>query len=78
MNSIYNKPSFYAHAINGILLLFSIIILYINYSKISKEEPYKIIILILLFSIAIGVHGLSHLGLEKEYNFNPLKKIIPS
>jgi len=77
MNSIYNKPSFYAHIINGLLLLFSIIILYINYSKISKEEPYKIIILILLFSIAIGVHGLSHLGLEKEYNFNPLKKINP-
>jgi len=77
MNNIYQNPSFYAHIINGLLLLFAIIILCTNYSKISKVEPYKIIILILLFSISIGIHGLSHLGLEKEYNYNPLKKINP-
>jgi hypothetical protein len=65
-------PSFYAHIINGIVLLIAVIILLKNYKKISNLEPYKIIILTLIFSICIGVHGLSHLGLEKNYNYNPM------
>ena len=27
--------------------------------------------LMLLFSIALGVHGLSHLGLERVYGYDP-------
>lgn len=72
MENIYLIPSFYAHVINGILIFIAIIVLYKNYSKISRLEPYKLIILILIFSIGIGLHGLSHQGLEKNYNFNPL------
>ena len=64
-------PSFYAHIINTVLIIFAIIILYKNYSKISRLEPYKLLILILLFTLVIGVHGISHLGLEKIYGFNP-------
>lgn len=71
---MYNIPSFYAHIINGLLLLFACIVLYKNYAKINSLEPYKIIILTLLFSISIGIHGLSHLGLEKIYNYNPLNR----
>ena len=66
-------PSLYAHIINGILLLVAIIILFKNYSSIKNMEKYKVITLILLFSIAVGVHGLSHLGLEKGYGYNPLQ-----
>jgi hypothetical protein len=40
-----------------------------NYSKISNLEPYKLISLTLLFSLTVGIHGLSHLGLETKYNF---------
>jgi len=72
MQSIFFVPSFYAHVINGILILIAIIVLYKYYSKISRLEPYKLVILILMFSIVIGLHGLSHQGLEKNYNFNPL------
>ena len=75
MNKIYLFPSFYAHIINGFLLLAAFIMLYQNYSKISKIEPYKMITLFLLFSIGVGVHGLSHLGLEKKYEYNPLSFI---
>ena len=71
MENIYFVPSFYAHVINGILTFIALIVLYKYYSKISRLEPYKLIILILAFSIAIGLHGLSHQGLEKNYNFNP-------
>jgi hypothetical protein len=32
----------------------------------------KKIYIVLLFSIASGVHGLSHLGLENLYQYNPM------
>ena len=68
MNKIYFIPSIYAHIINGLLLFAALILLYKNYSKIRNLDPYSLIILTLLFSISIGIHGLSHLGLEKVYN----------
>ena len=66
-------PSFYAHVINGILLLVAFSLLLQNYRSINHIDKYKLIILVLLFSIATGVHGLSHLGLEKNYGYNPLQ-----
>ena len=72
MGNIYNFPSFYAHVINGILMLIAIILLYRNYYSVKRLEPYKQILLVLLFSMAIGIHGLTHLGLETVYGYNPL------
>lgn len=72
MENMYRIPSFYAHVLNGILLFIALIVLFKNYSKINKIDTYKIVILLLLFSIGIGIHGISHQGLEKNYNFNPL------
>jgi hypothetical protein len=66
------SPSLYAHVINAVLLLTAVILLLSNYSKIKNIDPYKKIMLILLFSIVIGVHGLSHLGLESVYGYNPM------
>jgi hypothetical protein len=68
-------PSFYAHVINGILLLVAFILLCQNYRSIINMDKYRLILLVLLFSIATGVHGLSHLGLEKTYGYNPLQVI---
>jgi hypothetical protein len=69
---IYNTPSFYAHIINGLFLLIAFILLYKYYSQIKNLDPYKLIIITLFFSIGVGVHSLSHLGLEKTYGYNPL------
>ena len=69
---IYKTPSFYAHIINGLFLFVAFILLFKHYSQLEKLEPYKKITLVLIFSICIGVHGLSHLGLEKIYGYNPL------
>lgn len=69
---VYFSPSLYAHVINAILLLTAVILLFSNYSKIIQLNPYKKIILVVLFSIMIGVHGLSHLGLESTYGYNPM------
>lgn len=74
MNKIYLIPSFYSHIINGVFLFIAFILLYKDHSKISQLEPYKLISLMLLFSISIGIHGLTHLGLEKGYD-NPMSII---
>jgi hypothetical protein len=70
--NILLKPSLYAHVLNGLFLLFSFILL-LQYSNNKRENYYKILIIYLLFSIAIGIHGISHFGLEVIYNYNPLQ-----
>jgi hypothetical protein len=49
-----------------------------NFSYLEKMMPEKKINTLLLFSIAAGVHGLSHIGLESVYNYNPLGFIARS
>ena len=68
-------PSFFAHIINGVLLLLAIFVLYKNYSLIKNVDKYKLIMMILVFSIAIGIHGLSHLCMETIYGYYPFKVI---
>ena len=70
--NIFLAPSFYAHIFNGFLLFIGVLIFAFHYKAILKTDPYKLVIFIFIFSIAIGIHGLSHMGLEKLYNFNPL------
>lgn len=65
-------PSFSAHVINAILMVAAVVVAYINFSVLKKLDPYKLIMIFLVFSIAVGIHGISHLGLEKVYGFNPL------
>ena len=78
MGNIFIFPSFYANIINGILMLIAIILLYRNYSAVKRLEPYKQIMLVLLFSMAIGIHGLTHLGLETVYGYNPMRIFLHS
>jgi hypothetical protein len=73
METVYLTPSFYTHVANGILVFAAIIYLYCNYNTIKSVDYYKKLVLILLFSVALGIHGLSHLGLEYVYNFNPIQ-----
>jgi hypothetical protein len=61
--------------INGTTLLVAFILLVTNYSKIRNVEPYKLVLLTLLFSLATGVHGLSHMGLEHIYHYNPIQQL---
>jgi hypothetical protein len=65
-------PSILAHVVNGIVLLIAIILFFRYYTKMDNN---KIVFATLLLSIAIGIHGLSHLGLEMHYGYNLLKII---
>ena len=69
---LYEAPSFYAHVLNGILLAVAVILLYRHASILTRMGPLSMIGLVLLLSVSVGVHGLSHMGLERVYGYSPL------
>jgi membrane-associated PAP2 superfamily phosphatase len=64
-------PSILAHMLSGAFMLVALFCLVTCYPKLRKLGLYEGLVLTLLFSIAIGLHGVSHLGLEKQYGYNP-------
>jgi hypothetical protein len=68
-------PSFNSLFLTGILILSIFIIFVMNFNKIMTLGFYQKITLLSIITIAIGVHGLIHLGLEVHYGFNPYKWI---
>ncbi len=72
MDLVYYAPSFYAHILSGLFLLIALILIMRNYSStLIKLDAYKMLLLVLVLSIAGGVHSISHMGLEKVYGYNP-------
>jgi len=66
-------PSVIAHVLNGILMFAAVVVAYMNVRFLSRLDPYKKVMILLVFSVAIGIHALSHLGLESVYGLNPFK-----
>ena len=62
-----------AHTLNGGLMIVALILAVVNYRVISRLPVLQMITLVLILSIAVGVHGLSHAGLESAYGYNPIK-----
>lgn len=58
------KPSYIAQVISGLLLFWAALV---------ASKNYKLAILVLLFSVAISLHGLMHMFAEIVYGFNPLE-----
>ena len=68
----YGVPSIYAHILNGALLLLAAYFVFVQFSIVKRLDAFRLIMLTLAFSVAVGVHGLSHLGLENVYSYNPM------
>ena len=65
-------PSFFSLVINGILVFILYLIIIFNFRSLIKTDDYlKLIPIIGTMAIAVGIHGILHLGLEQAYNFNP-------
>jgi hypothetical protein len=64
-------PSVNSLFVTGFILLAIFITIFNNYKRIINLNYYQKIMLLSTLAIAIGIHGLIHLGVEKEYNFNP-------
>lgn len=62
------RPSFIGHAINGFLILVALILFLQNYKTLTIES---LIEFALLFSIAFGIHAITHHYEEIYYDFNP-------
>jgi len=66
-------PSLNSLFLTGILILYILVIFLMNFTKIMKLGLYQKLTIISLITIAIGIHGLIHLGVEVNYDFNPYK-----
>jgi len=73
MLKFFTLPSVMAHTLNGGLLIVALVLAVANYRVISSLPVLQMITLVLILSIAVGVHGLSHAGLESAYGYNPLR-----
>lgn len=68
---MYFHPSIIAHTLNGGLFLVAVILSLVYYKSLASLDSYRFILLVLAFGIIVGIHGLSHLGLEYVYGYNP-------
>ena len=75
---VFLSLSFYTHLANIMFVFLAIYFVIANFSYIENMSPEKNIYILLLFSISAGVHGLSHLGLESLYQYNPMGFVIKS
>jgi hypothetical protein len=67
------KPSFYATVTTGILILLLVIIGIRSFNEIKTYDTYRLLMVIGIFTILVGIHGMLHLGLEAVYDYNPLE-----
>lgn len=73
LSNLFIAPSLNSLFITGLLVL-SIFFLFItHFQEITRLNFYNKISLLSLICLAVGVHGLTHLGVESQYGFNPYK-----
>lgn len=64
MYSYLGTPYGYAHILNGVLLFTTVIFVIWNVANLQNIDNYQKITLLLLLSIAFGVHGISHFFID--------------
>ena len=73
LSNILIAPSLNSLFVTGFLILFILYIFLTNYKQFTRLNFYYKLTILSLFVIAVGIHGLIHLGVEREYGFNPYK-----
>ena len=68
-------PSLNALFLTGILVMIIAMLFIFNIKQLLKLPSFQKITLLCSMTVAIGIHGMLHLGAEKQYNFNPYKWI---
>jgi hypothetical protein len=74
---MYFHPSIIAHTLNGAFFIVAVILSLVYYKTLANLDSYRFILLILAFGIMAGIHGISHLGLEYVYGYNPCSVWYP-
>lgn len=73
LRNLLIAPSLHSLFITGILLLTILFIVIKHFQQFKRLDFYHKVVVLSLISIAIGTHGLIHLGVEYVYGFNPYK-----
>jgi hypothetical protein len=68
----YQRPSFFALILSGLTIGIALILFIISSETLNMSQVCQ---MILLFSIAISLHGLLHFMYEHHFRFNPLAKM---
>ena len=63
--------SLIAHIFSGLFMFIAFVFVVMNYSKL-RSNVAVFAVLLLLLAITMTLHGLSHLGLEVVYGYNPI------
>jgi hypothetical protein len=66
-------PSLNSLFVTGFLLLIILVIFVTNFKQFQALDFYRKLTVLSFITIAVGTHGLIHLGVETVYNFNPYK-----
>lgn len=73
LSNILVAPSLNSLFFTGLLILSIVIIFVTHFGQFKRLDFYRKITILSLICIAIGSHGLIHLGVESVYGFNPYK-----
>lgn len=68
-------PSLIALVITSIFILAIFYIFILNFKDILRIPYYDKLILLSSMAVAIGMHGINHLGVETMYGFNPFTQL---
>jgi uncharacterized membrane protein len=71
LQNILIAPSVNSLFVTGLLVLFIFITALTHVKQIIKLPYYQKIVLLSAMTVAVGIHGLIHLGVEVNYNLNP-------
>ena len=61
--------------ISGLLILGMTIFIITHFKKIVNLPKDELLVIVSLLTSVISSHGLLHLGVEQQYNFNPYELI---
>jgi hypothetical protein len=75
LSNILIAPSLNSLFFTGILLLIIFFLIIKHFKQLINMNFYNKTVMLSTLVIAIGVHGLIHLGVEQYYGFNPYKWI---
>lgn len=73
LSDIFIAPSLNSLFVTGFILLSMLFIFLSNYKQFINLDFYRKLTILSLLTIAIGIHGLIHLGVETKYGFNPYR-----
>ena len=65
-------PLVFTHVLSALLMVYALYIGITCYAKLCRLEVYNMLVLVLLASIVLGVHGISHIEMKKIYGYTML------